>query len=188
MIVSKREDHNNLVEAFSNVVLGISSLAKEIGINVRPYFNENLPFFSALKPKEKITALYAARSYLQICQKTKMGGTLSDAKLFTWQGIKSLGLRPSSDLFEYIENDHVIEIHDFSAKQLFRNLNYFRYSSYDLESLYCKDIQELFTYDDSTIAYLGKWFHQIETGTWNHMKPFKIPPYKIKESCSPFLS
>jgi len=182
----KCQDTGHLVTNFSDLVLRISEFANEIGVKLKPFYSNDFPFFCALPHHQKIAVIQAATSYVDICERTKMDGGLANSKTFVWNGIKSLGLRPTSELFNLLNEDHVVEIHDFSARQMFRNFNYFKYSSYDLESLLCRDIHQLFSYDENAIKYLLQWFNEVQSGQWAEMKPFNLKPTHINELQSPF--
>jgi hypothetical protein len=181
----KVRESNTLKIRFSEVALNISRLAAEVGIRIKPFFSENLPFFSLLSIPKKTAVVEAASSYVEVCEQSKKDGKLADSRTFVWNGIKNLGLRPTSDLFSVLTNDHIVEIHDFNARQLFRNLNYFQFSSYDLESLLCRDIQQLFSYEETAIKYLRGWFQDVESGKWSTLRPFNIPATHIAELGSP---
>lgn len=181
----KAKSSTSFEDAFFYTVSQIAKLAAEVGIRIRPYYSSSLPYFNQLSVAKKIAVLSAANSYLSVCEQTKMSSNLADSRTFVWTGIKSLGLRPSSDLFSRLQGEDIVEIHDFSARQLFRNLNYFKYSSYDLESLFCLDIHHLFSYEERTLGHLMQWFKEVASGRWDNIKAFNIQPTKIVELQSP---
>lgn len=184
-MIAASAERGQLINSFSDILTRISALGREADIQIEPFTSPDLPYFSVLPAAMKSSAFHAAKAYLEICENTKLAGGIKDSKIFVWQGIKSLGLRPTSDFFNYLSDDSVVEVHDFHARQLFRNLTYFRYSSYDLESLFCRDIHQLFSYDKSAIEYLLTWFEEIKSGQWPGMKPFNLPTTPICEIASP---
>src|SRR5580698_748223 len=93
-----------LEKRFSDIVSRISELAAGIDIQIRPFYSSELPFFSVLSTDKKNAVIHAAFSYLEICERCSIDGKLSDST-FVWDGIKSLGLRPTSDLFNLLTDE-----------------------------------------------------------------------------------
>jgi PAS domain-containing protein len=58
--------------------------------------------------------------------------------------IQRLGLTPANDLFDKLEDGDVVEIYDRDENQIYRNLQFFRVSSYTFEDLMHYRLHELF--------------------------------------------
>ncbi|MNL45597.1 hypothetical protein D3C87_1682560 [compost metagenome] len=69
---------------------------------------------------------------------------MKDSPSFTWRALRKLGYTPTSDLFEQITDDHVIEVYSKDSVQVFRNLNFFQFCSYTFEEILSLEWWNLF--------------------------------------------
>lgn len=129
-----------LLEAFC-------ALAHKEGYSFQPYDPERpLEKFRQLAPEIQRATLNAFSNYYQAClQALEEGGDLgdSDFKIF-WNILKRLKLRPSSDLFDLLSNQDVIEVYTDSFLQIYRNLRFLELCSYPLDHVFSYQWPELF--------------------------------------------
>jgi len=149
---------------FKDLSNKLSVLLATEGIDVKPYVN-GLPFFSSLS----IGSQQAVNEHLKLyyslcCEQLSEGYQLSDGASFLWRALRRLGLVPRSDLFQHFTKDSVIEIYSFENKQLFRNINFFKFCSYTLEELHAVEWWRLFQRDDSITQRLYGYAAQIFNG------------------------
>ncbi|XGC81919.1 hypothetical protein ACES2L_05415 [Bdellovibrio bacteriovorus] len=137
----------NIIEEFMAVALSISEMLKPEGKTVRPFL-PGIPYFSKLTAEKKLNVLQQVRFYQELCQShISEGYKISDNLSFTWRAFRKLGLTPSSDLFNYVEKEDIVEIYSKDQIQLFRNFNFFDCCSYTLEELHTLEWWTLFARD-----------------------------------------
>lgn len=140
----KRTDSSFNVE-FKKISNEIAEIAKSVNITIYPYHDPKLIYFSKLPIAQRNLILQQLEIYLQICKKIVAElGTNFDFGQSIWIALKEFGFTPSSDLFQYLTNDRIIEIHNLEGQQVYRNLYFFKFCSYTLEELYSLPWVDLF--------------------------------------------
>ncbi|MCB0404323.1 MAG: hypothetical protein KDD51_06020 [Bdellovibrionales bacterium] len=123
------------------------SLASREGYSLKPYDpSRPLEKYQQLPHAQQKMILDAFVTYYQAClQALEEGGDLgdSDFKIF-WNILKRLGLRPSSDLFDRLNNRDVVEVYTDSYLQIYRNLRFLELCSYPLDHVFSYQWPELF--------------------------------------------
>ncbi len=115
-----------------------ADLAAMNGIEVRPYRSIDLPLFSQLSTTDQESALNAIEGNVKLFESMVLEKVkLTDSKQLLWKCCRALGLTPRSDIFDRIGDEDVVEIYSTQQKQIFRNLQFFKYVSLTLEDLYC---------------------------------------------------
>lgn len=149
-------------DRFKALAQQLSLMLSKEGVRVRTYA-QGLPYFSKLTEEKKRTANYHLEFYVELCKEQMSEGySLKDGPTFVWRALRKLNLIPRSDLFQYFNEDSVIEIYSNENVQLFRNLNFFRFCSYTLEELHSREWWLLFDRDasitDGLVGYATKIF------------------------------
>lgn len=153
---------NNDCSKFKAIATEIASMGASVGIKIIPFHNSNLEHFSNLNSEARFNILNSLQIYLNVYKAVQAeGSSLLDSIRVVWNALSQLGYRPTSDLFTYIKSGNVIEIHNSSLVQVFRNLNFFKFCSYSLEELYCYQMPELYTRDISFEEQLLTYVKQI---------------------------
>jgi len=149
----------------------------------------DLPHFSKLPHSEKIRVLQSLKVFNEICREVLSDGkSLGDSPTFIWYGLKKLELRFSSDLFEYITNQNIVELYNRDNVQIFRNFDFFRVTSYTLEDLLCRPWVELFArvnpeHTQSLIDTCSKFYSR----ELNEVVPLShVGVHRIIETDSPY--
>ncbi|MFM6927784.1 MAG: hypothetical protein ACKOX6_04930 [Bdellovibrio sp.] len=183
----QNEDHN---------VLEFTALAKQTvrfamlaSCNLKAFSGPNLPFFSKLGVLEQRNAIERLKVYNEICSDVLADGkSLKDSTALTWYALKKFNFIFSSDLFQYIHDDNVIEVYDRDNVQIFRNFHFFDVSSYTLEDLLCRPWTDLFmrANQDHTQAIINtcQKFYTKEVTTVTPLA--NVGTHRIIESDSPF--
>lgn len=159
--------------------------AREAGVSLVPYRGRDLPLFSNLEEVRKAEILHALETTVNICRSTKaQGKPMTDSPSLLWNALKELGLRPPSDLFGRIPDGEVVEIYSSRNIQLFRSFTFFKYCSYTLEELYCRDWVSLFARDDQKIVDLILDFlFDVFTGQLDRTASLShIPNHTVRET------
>ncbi len=133
---------------FRQLASEIAALGTKFEISIVPYRNFELLHFSKLNLDIQSKILQSLQVYFNIYSSTLAEGSLpSDAARIIWNALAELGFKPTSDVFSYIEDGNIIEIHDDSFVQIFRSINFFKFCSYSLEELYCHQMTDLYERD-----------------------------------------
>lgn len=170
------------INSFKTLCEQVSQMAQEMGIELRPYSSEDVPHFANLSEIAQTSSLNSLKIYSQICKATLASGSmLSDAKVLLWHAIQSFGLRPTSDLFNFVQDYHVIEIHDLTGIQIFRNFEFYRFCSYSIEELYCISWNKLFFHEASFTEKIIQQVGQMLSSNVKTVVPFNIDDHVIQE-------
>lgn len=101
------------------------------------------------KVREKFLTNYTF--FKAVCSSAaSQGFNLIDEKRLVWLTFSKLGVRPSSELFNLINDDDYIEIYDCEGIQVFRSFEFCRLVSYSLEEVLLHSWEHLY-YRESKI-------------------------------------
>lgn len=170
---------------FRQISMKIANLGSTVGIKIVPFYNPSLIYFNRLNELDQKAVLAALTKYLNIYQAVVAeGASVLNSSRVVWNALLQLGYRPSSNLFSYITDDHLIEIHDQTYVQVFRNLNFFNYCSYSLEDLYCNHLTDLYERDVSVEQDLIRIATKIFSGQAKDVVDADLKPHIIQEKMS----
>ncbi len=172
---------------FKELASRVSALGASIGVRIIPFKNPSLPFFSALESQKKQRIITNLKNFIEICEATiAEGHSLRDSKSLVWKAIKYFGLRPPSDLFNFVENEEVVEIYETDNYQAFRNFRFFELCSYSLEQIYSIPWTELWYRDEEAMAGMIEFIGQCLGSDQTKTAAIHKPTHKITELASPF--
>lgn len=170
---------------FRQISLKVSKLGASVGIKIIPFHNPNLPSFSKLSLLQQKNVLKSLKTYLNIYESVAAeGSSILNSSRVVWNALLQLGYRPTSDLFAYIRDEHLIEIHDNNLVQIFRNLSFFNYCTYSLEDLYCNHLTDLYTRDEKLEKELIQIVTKIYSGQVDQVIDPQLQPHVIEEKAS----
>lgn len=133
---------------FIEIANALTCFGVKAGVRILGYKSTELPLFNSLPLANRKQILDCLTVHLDICNQTiNAGHSLKDSKQLLWYALKKLGYVPPADLFELIQNDMVVEVHNSELQQVFRNFTYYKYCSYTLEELHCTPWPELYERD-----------------------------------------
>lgn len=175
----------NEIHRFKTLALRYRDFALQAGVELTPFRDESLPLFTEQTSERRSQILEALGVRVDVCEETvAQGKSVSDSPVLVWNALKKLKLRPTSDLFSSITGNRVVEVHSLEGVQLFSNFNYYRYTSYSLEDLYCAPWNELFAHEPGSLEKLIGVVTKIATGEWTTTAPTGIPPHRVSEARS----
>lgn len=176
---------NSNIEMFRILASEISSLASEIGIDIIPYSSPELPHFSKLSEREQKDVLRQLSTYIEICKKTMNAhGNNNFSIQMVWVALKEFNYISCSDLFSKITADDVIEIHDVTGKQVFRNFKYFEFCSYSLEDIHCISWTELYHRPKENLEQIVNFVNSVLTDPPRNTITCNIEPHLLEETNS----
>ena len=107
----------------------VAVLGNKLSVKIVPFRSEDLPYFSKKNNQEKKDILSSLQTVVDVYQSAINSGIeISDSRSLIWHALKKLGLRPSSDLFECIHENDIVEMYNGSS-QIFRSLNFYKLCS-----------------------------------------------------------
>lgn len=135
------------------IALGI----QEEGLILRPYASSSLPYFERLSNSEQNDVLANIANYDAICSEVrKNGNSLKDNKVMLKTALQKFGWSIAPELYDQIQEDHIVEIYNLQHTQVFCGFRFFCYCSYTLEDLYCRKWYHLFERNEIDQDYMMK--------------------------------
>jgi PAS domain-containing protein len=154
-ILSVEERPVALVSEFRDLVLRFSRMAAREGVTVVPFEGDGPRHFQALSETIQTVVLEHFRQYVQIAGEVlDHGGSLRNDQTFLWRFFQRLRLHPPSNLVSEMADGEIIEVHDRSLVQIFRNLRFFELCSYTLDDLLSRPFFELLERDNKITEHL----------------------------------
>lgn len=170
---------------FRQISMKIADLGASVDIKITPFHNPKLPHFTKLPLPQQKNVIASLRTYLNIYESVLAeGASILSSSRVVWNALLQLGYRPTSDLFSYIRDEHLIEIHDSSLIQIFRNIGFFNYCTYSLEDLYCNNLTDLYTRDEKLEKDLIGIVGKIYSGQVDRVIDPHLQPHVIQEKAS----
>ena len=104
-----------------------------------------------------------------------------------WGALKALGLRPPSDAFTHIQDNHLVEIYNTQFSQVFRSLNFMQFVNYSIDELMTYHWNELYERTGSTTAEMLKMVEVVRTNKapTTYVRPFTRCVVRERFSPSP---
>lgn len=144
-------------------------------------------YFKALESNQKKAILINFEKYLEICKNYQdyCGTEKWSEKIFLWNCIKLCKWKLPDEVMERIQPEDVIEILDQEGKQVFRSLNFFSLTSYELETFLSLPWNELFAREAYDHDVYFDFFIKCLTATDDVVYPLDfLPPHSVKETQS----
>jgi hypothetical protein len=174
------------LEPFKILLHRFSELAEQDGVKVSPNHGDQPTCFLALPPEKQTAVLENFSRYLQVCEEAASHReSLSQNRQLLWRMFSRLGVHPTSDLMDHIDNKEVIEIYDADYVQIFRNLKFFEFCSYTLDELLCRPFWELFRRDETLTPKLLERTAKVFSGEIQGVHWWKVGLHAVDEIESP---
>lgn len=180
----------DLCDQFRTRLEFVAAIANKQGLDLKPYESSSLPVFSSLPLELKETVLNSIDFFVTVCNETLAAGEDAvTSQQLTWRAMRHFGFLPSQDLIARITSDDIVEIFDLNHVQIFRNFQFYRYSSYHLEDLYCRPWMELFRRPDPSVAMkLGQTLIEALTVKARGLIELEVGEHLVEETCSPKMN
>ena len=102
-----------------------------------------------MAPAEQEWATHRLEDYLNICRQAyRAGDVIKDARFFVRQGLKHFNFSYDTAVEDHIEPQCVVEFYGLDHRQIFRTFNFFEFTSYTVEDLYCRFWFDLYRRDE----------------------------------------
>lgn len=175
-------DNVDQINQFIDLSTRIARFGKSIGISIVPFRDPQLPYFSRLASAQKKSILTDLQNFGDICELTvQSGASLRDNGQLIWNCLRKFNLRPTSDLFQFIPDGNVVEIHSTENKQIFCSFSFYHCCSYSLEELHSFPWNQLYSRDEESNEYLIGIAAAMFRGELKGVVPMTVKPHKIRE-------
>jgi hypothetical protein len=101
-----------------------------------------------------------------------------------WLFLNKLRWQYSSDLFEKLKDDDVIEVYSMEHTQIFRSYMFFKYCSYTLDKLYSKPWFDLYHREASVQKEAFQWLEKFLMGELKGVSRLELPIHWLSELAS----
>lgn len=175
----------NLVEEFRSQLRMFKALTQKQGFHLPEEPEQALVQFAS-HPKalqRQICQNFAA--YIEtFLAAAKQNVKFHEGKKMLWYALQRLEMRPTSELFNFIEDDDIIEIYNAEGIQIYRNMNFYEVCSYSVGDILSYGWSELYERDPQ----ISQQIVQVATGIFQgfHGKTFPspVPPHSFFEKFS----
>jgi hypothetical protein len=157
-------------------------LASQSGVSLNPFHPDEPSPLGRLPLHTQNQVIDNFSRYLKVATGVVAEQTpLYNTQAFLWRMIRELNLRPSSDLFEQIGPNDVVEIYDHNFIQVFRNLRFMELCSYTLEDVFTHEFPELFARPNEITTVLVEHCQQVFEGRITTTQPTHVPDHELCE-------
>lgn len=141
----------NRKKHFGRLLVRFCDFARLHGVNLKPFNDENLLYFSKLGTDQQEIIRNSFLRYYNIClSAVEIQGSLKDNVGHFKLALRRLGFHVKDSVLEELQNNDVIEIYTLDSVQIFRTFNFFCLVNYTLEEIFCRPWFELYRRDHFT--------------------------------------
>lgn len=101
-----------------------------------------------------------------------------------WSYLKNNKFRFSNELFNRVDKDHILEIYDSKFRALYRNVNFYKATSYSIAELHLYSWPELFEREEETTVKVGTKVAEAFDSNVDEMIEFNIGNHDAIEKFS----
>ncbi|MES3037189.1 MAG: hypothetical protein V4736_04705 [Bdellovibrionota bacterium] len=154
-------DTDNLEMKFRGLLKEFCSFATQFGYNIEPYREGTWVKFRTLPTAVQKDCFNRFSTYYNLCMMAaKSDISFNDDRSLAWWAMKEYGFRPSSDFFDKLEKEDLLEIYNAQGIQIYRNWAFFQVSGYSMGDLFVFPWNELYIRDqeinDSLFAHASR--------------------------------
>jgi hypothetical protein len=144
-VVLRNSDNNSFLKQYRLLLETFCSLVNKEGLKTIPYSEKSLNAFQNLPSNNQHQIVSDFKNYVDVCEHTLQANfTLKNSKQFLWKMLGRLQLRPTSDVFDEMSDQDIIEIYRTDHTQLFRNLKFLEVCTYPVADLYVRPWTDLY--------------------------------------------
>ncbi|MFM6929290.1 MAG: hypothetical protein ACKOX6_12560 [Bdellovibrio sp.] len=174
-----------LVAKFRSLCEELSYIIEKEGWVVRPYSHPAMKFFKQLTPAERLWTTNRLNDYLEICRQVhRSGNQIKDARFLVRQGLQHFGFSCDVKVEDYIQPQYVVEFYGLDHRQIFRTFNFFEYTSYTVEDIYCRLWFDLYKREEAVTKFLLESVGPLLAGKMTEPLYYNNPEHIIEESSS----
>lgn len=174
---------------YSQLLTAYAAFAQEAGYDVKAFNPNAASRFPALPAAQQQAVIRSLETQVSIFSSAVADGIKlrQNGLSLAWLAIRSLNLRPLSDVFSHLKADDIIEIYDEDHVQIFRTFDFLKCVSYSLDEVHTHSWWELYERDQTvTEKMIG-----VATSVISEKKPVTIlapfAHHQTRETFSPRL-
>lgn len=138
--------------------------------------------FESLAAPNAIKALEFMAPYRAIYEKLEIEGLpLNDNEAFRC-ALNQFNLKTVDDVEQFFDPGDIIEIYDRNLVQMYHNLTFYLYCSYDLLMLATTPLYQLYTRDAESNAAIFKKIDEVLKDPNRRTVKFSVPEHYLKET------
>lgn len=182
-----QESSDVLLIEFLEATTHISGICKKYGYNLEGHSPTGIAkFLSHQKPVQK-KILISCQQFIEFCMSAeKEGINLRDNNTkLTWWALKQFNLRPHSELFNHLTDEHIVEIYNEDSIQVYRSFNLFQFLSYSVSDIFSHEWWELYRRDNAVFDRMLLLTNQLLDGTLTGIVKTNYPDHWVEEIFSP---
>jgi hypothetical protein len=155
----------DVLDAFRQLSKRHCELVAKEGIQILPFHDERLTFFSKLSSGKQLQVIEQLSETVSIYEAMRSESvSLRDNPQLIWRSMSRSGLTPPGDLFDKITDEDIVVIFAPDQRQLFRNLEFLRHSILTLEELCATEWYRYTKRDPRIVQQLRKLTEDITSG------------------------
>lgn len=180
---------NNLfLDEFLTATEAIGAICSKYDISrIRPHSPTGLQKFLSHPTQVREKILQACHQFLDFCDRAeKEGIELRKNNIqLTWLALRQFNLRPHSELFNHLTDEHIVEIYNENSIQVYRSFNLFQYLSYSVSDIFSHEWWELYTRDNTVFDQMLKMNDHLLDGSLTGVVKTNYPDHWVEEIFSP---
>lgn len=164
------------------------NIGKDVGISIRAFTDNSLPYFHKASTEHQISALELLEFIVKTYEETIMAGENPlNTRTLLWRTLRKLNLSPTVDTFNHITDEDIVLIYDETFKNVFWNIQFFRVSSFTIEQLFFTVWPEMTKRDPKYFEQCLKLCQDVYSGKIRGDIFPDIPEHVVEEIDSPEL-
>lgn len=186
-VVPLRKTSNNeeFFSQFRAVAEKVSAITARHGVTVKPYRSSELPLFRQLSFEAQGLALSQLNTFLKSLELFEdQEENLGEQDRALWYALSAFGLLPNSDMFKLFKSSDVVEIYDMEGFQIWRNFNFLKICSYNLEEMYSIEWFRRYERKPEDVKACGEAINDLLTGKTPEISMVQVPYHQIRETDS----
>ncbi len=161
------------------------TVANKNGYDIIPYTEKSMINLKQVEKNKLLEIHNNLLSYYQLVGGAlDQGKKISDSKSILWALLKEMNLRPTSDIFDKIEKDDIVEAYGTDFKQIFRNLRFFDFCSYSLTDIFMYEWRDLFERDQRIALQLAEVAMNVTLGKTKGTTTLGVDAHLMQETFS----
>lgn len=175
-------------EAFRKAAISISQILLGELINVTPFWDPDLLYFSKLTVQEQELLIKSFNAQIELLQAMPKQGLsfLSSNRILVLSFLNKMGLGHAEDLLDYLSDSDFVAAYNDRLQIIFLSPNHLIWMTYSLEEIHCRPWYELFSRDPVITQKLIERGMDFALGKrTTTMLSDDIPPHTVSEISGP---
>lgn len=174
-------DQKYILDRMNTLARAVTSLGIPVTVDSKRAWD----YFYSLTPENQRDIIRRFDRYMDvIADITGQGIGLMDNAQALWRICKRFDWMPYSEIIERVNRQDVIEIYLADNTQLYRNMSYFKYSSYSISDLVFCPWHDLIEHGEKVTTDILNIINQTFVGQADPKKTFTLDPWVARERYS----